>query len=573
MNLGIRFNARRIGAIVVTIASVVGIHGVGSGEDAANVPQDYAEYGADAVYLDQGWTYDTAEWWYYVSQGTAFMPYEWFVALEQASGDELFSAADHLERLGFLAAPASASNPGGLPIGFSSRQLDFQATEPYKFWKGAWVGLACAACHTGQIRYHGQQIRIEGGAAHLDIEAFGDELGAALAATYASVGTKWPRFVERVLTSGAATTKEELRDSFGKFLQNQVARRSLFDAAQERASEDPTSSGAGRLDAVHRGGNLLLSGPLGEGRNYVPTTAPVSFPALWDTPYFDWVLYNASIRQPLARNVIEALGVGAPVEPNTFLAGTLNHDVLMDNIVDIHRALKQLESPRWPEQLLGKIDQAKAQDGESIFREGCAGCHTPIDREMHAPLNAAKTESPEIAIPTIALDKIGTDPRQAQNFAARIITLEKISGPGDIAYLDAAKTVSGRIVEQWAQQSAANAQTEQEINAGRANEFRGMLAYRARPLNGIWATAPYLHNGSVPSLYEVLLPPAQRPRIFYMGGWEFDPLNVGIVSGSPFAGAFKFDTRLPGNSNAGHPYGTGLSKPDRMALIEYLKTL
>jgi hypothetical protein len=323
---------------------------------------------------------------------------------------------------------------------------------------------------------------------------------------------------------------------------------------------------------VHRGGNLLLSAPLGEVRNYVPTTAPVRYPMLWDTPYFDWVLYNASIRQPLARNVIEDLGVGAPIDPKTIVTGTVQHAVLMDNVVLIHRALTKLESPRWPEDLLGKIDRAKAERGSVIFGQACASCHQPTDRHTHAPTaGAAGAEPPTISIPTVPLETVGTDPRQATNFATRMITLD--GGASQIEYMKAAELVAGRIVDQWARQSPDNAQTEKEIDTGRPNEFRGPLAYRARPLNGLWATPPYLHNGSVPSLHELLLPPARRTRIFYVGSWEFDPEYVGLIVGSPYPGAFTFDTRLPGNSNAGHDYGTDLSEPDRMALIEYLKTL
>jgi hypothetical protein len=218
------------------------------------------------------------------------MPYQWFIALEQASGDELFAAADHLERLSFLADLPSTSNPRGLPVGFSISQLDWPSKQ---YWKGEWVGFACAACHTGQVRYHGQQIRTEGGPSHLDIETLGDELGAALVATAASV-PKFTRSARRVLATGVATTPDELQNSFKTFLQEQQARNSLFEAAQATAAEVPTQSGLGRLDAVHRGGNLLLSASLGEPKNYVPTTAPVSYPALWDTPYLDWVLYNAS---------------------------------------------------------------------------------------------------------------------------------------------------------------------------------------------------------------------------------------------------------------------------------------
>ena len=89
-------------------------------------------------------------------------------------------------------------------------------------------------------------------------------------------------------------------------------------------------------------------------------------------------------------------------------------------------------------------------------------------------------------------------------------------------------------------------------------------------MNGIWATGPYLHNGSVRTLADLLLPPNQRPRTFRIGSREFDPDNVGFVG----AGGFLFDTSLPGNSNAGHDYGTGdLSEAERDALLEYLKTL
>ena len=98
------------------------------------------------------------------------------------------------------------------------------------------------------------------------------------------------------------------------------------------------------------------------------------------------------------------------------------------------------------------------------------------------------------------------------------------------------------------------------------------LQYKARPLNGIWAAAPFLHNGSVPNLYEVLLPPDQRSKQFTVGRREFDPMKVGFVT-EPAEGAFLFDTTLKGNGNGGHLYGTNLPAADREAIIEYLKTL
>jgi hypothetical protein len=236
--------------------------------------------------------------------------------------------------------------------------------------------------------------------------------------------------------------------------------------------------------------------------------------------------------------------------------------------------LTKLQSPRWPEDLLGRIDLDKAGQGEAIYQRTCAGCHVLIDRGTHTPLaGAGVAGNAGITVTTVPLDQVKTDPRQAVNFAARVISLEKIGGPASIPYMDAAKAVAGGIVEQWKSQSPANAKAEDEVDKGRRNEFRGILAYRARPLNGTWATAAYLHNGSVPNLYGLLLPPARRPKIFYVGSWEFDPVHAGVETGSPFAGAFTFDTRLPGNTNSGHEYGIGLSDAERMALIEFLKTL
>ena len=354
-----------------------------------------------------------------------------------------------------------------------------------------------------------------------------------------------------------------------------VARGLLFDAAQAAASQEPTRSGFGRLDAVHRGGNLLLAAPLGEPKNYVPTTAPVRYPMVWDTPYFDWVLYNASIRQPMARNVIEDLGVGAPVLPGTFLNGEVKHGVNMDNLVLIHRMLSRLRSPVWPEarprdrsfgRLPTRAGRSSSKDAPSATSRSIA----PRIAPRRSPPTSHRPRSPSASC---HLEDIRTDPRQARNFAERVVSLEKIGGAAQIAYMTAAQLVAGRIVEQWAAQSPENAALEREVDTGRANDFRGPQAYRSRPLNGLWAAAPYLHNGSVPSLYELLLPPQKRTRIFYTGSWEFDPQKVGLIVGSPYAGAFTFDTWLPGNSNAGHDYGTDLGEAEKAALIEYLKTL
>jgi hypothetical protein len=96
--------------------------------------------------------------------------------------------------------------------------------------------------------------------------------------------------------------------------------------------------------------------------------------------------------------------------------------------------------------------------------------------------------------------------------------------------------------------------------------------YAARPLFGVWAAAPYLHNGSVPTLYDLLSPPQQRPKAFPLGPREYDPVKLGfVVDVACFGDDCIVDTALTGSGNGGHTFGTDMSETDRMALIEYLK--
>jgi hypothetical protein len=105
--------------------------------------------------------------------------------------------------------------------------------------------------------------------------------------------------------------------------------------------------------------------------------------------------------------------------------------------------------------------------------------------------------------------------------------------------------------------------------------FRGTYGYVAVALDGVWARAPYLHNGSVPSIRDLLEPPEKRPKVFYRGYNVYDPENFGFVSKGREAekAGFKFDTHLDGNGNRGHLWGTQLSSEEKRSLVEYLKTL
>ena len=510
---------------------------------------------------DQGWDAKTTQSWYHADQGTAFIPYAWLLALEQADSQQLFAAPDNMRRFGFLPDPPQAgTNPDGLPVGFSRTTLNLDRP-PYSCWQGDWVGLTCAACHTGELHYRGTAIRIDGGPAQNDIEHFRTSLAEALAAI-SNDPAKGLRFVAHVLPK-AGPQKLNVVNSLQCFGKAAAERQRIVNEGLAAAGEPPTDSGFARLDALGRGGNFLFAESTGIVANYKPTTAPVSFPPLWDTAYFDWVLYNNSVREPLARNIVEALGVGAPIDLKTLNAPVLQHHLQLDNIVDIQLWLLDLRSPKWPEPILGAIDRDLAAQGAKVYDASCVGCHQVIDREARQASCPGRTE---FSNPTFPIGQIGTDPRQAVNFATRQIKLgDQVKPLG--AWV---KLVTDKVVDQYSA-NPKNAARAELIDCGAPNDFQAIEAYRARPLNGIWATAPYLHNGSVPDLVELLKPPAARPATFYVGNWEFDPERLGFAWSGP--DGFRFDTSRPGNSNAGHDYGTALGDQDRRALIEYLKTL
>jgi len=105
--------------------------------------------------------------------------------------------------------------------------------------------------------------------------------------------------------------------------------------------------------------------------------------------------------------------------------------------------------------------------------------------------------------------------------------------------------------------------------------FQKTAGYLSVPLEGLWLRAPYLHNGSVPTLADLLAPPEARPTQFWRGYDLLDPVKVGFVSDGPAAEAMgsHVDTSRPGNGNGGHTWGTTLPPEEKQALVEYMKTL
>lgn len=589
-------------------------------EATAGVPTPAAP---TTKWLEQGWSEEVRSRFHHTTQGSATfpVPYEWFIALEQPSATPaapsgLLSDLQYLASLGFIVDDAKGSSSGKMPVGFTNTP-DFDnpigdalGQNPVTGQRYGAIGFNCAACHTRQLEYKGSRLLIDGGPALIDLNQFRTALKQSLGGL--TDDTRRGRFMARVL---GASPKPEQMQALGAQIKGFLGGVQAEGVAEQRAVKaagGEFAEGFSRLDALARIGNEIfwsqqrdatgVQGPELDG-NYAATNAPVDFPPIWTAPWFDWVQYNGSIMQPMFRNFAEALGVGAVVNVGSG-ARHLDSTVRVKNLFDLEHALtgapplpnkrfEGLTAPRWPEDTLGPIDKQLAAKGDVLYRKHCQSCHLPpvssdefwsdehwaSDAEAYA--RSERKQYEYLRLPLIPLDRIGTDPMQAKNFASRKIKLPASLGGKVVSYADALKKLSPAIEKAYdAEKVPKNERAE--LDGNRPNEFRDELAYRPRPLNGVWATAPYLHNASVPSLYHMLTPASERPPVLYLGSRELDPKHVGVgYQGSPES-SFKLDTSTLGNQNTGHEFADGqgkgiigpkLSEDERFALIEYLKTL
>lgn len=552
-------------------------------------------------YLDQ-WSAAERQTYYFTPQGTQVkgLRYDWFTALELPFSQQRFASPEYLARFGFLVDPAqkaSPGNPGNLPVGFARHQNPGSTDQ--------FLDITCAACHTGELRFKGQAIRIDGGSAQhvlpssvptLRGGSFGQALVASLASTYYNPW-KFERFARQVLGKDYDARHEELRKTFKTSLDTflRVAwndtHRGLY----------PTEEGPGRTDAFGRIANASFGDAI-SAENYRVANAPVDYPQLWEMWTFDWVQWNGSAQQPMARNVGEALGVGATLNFFDAQGKPLQGDarypssVRVRDLNKIEETLQLLKPPVWPEALLGAIDKPLAAKGRALFAENCAGCHVP--QVVQGP------DRPVQQLHMLPVQVIGTDPGTANNIADHRFDLTSLqwdpaelaklevqlhptpTEPLDLSQLSVAKGLAyvTAFVENRAYRDAGVTPAERPAldGFGLPIGVRELRAYKARPLAGVWATPPFLHNGSVPTIYQLLSPQAERATTFYKGNFEYDPRHLGYRT-EAFTNGFLFDTRITGNHNSGHEFRAGergngvigrlLQPQERWALLEYLKVL
>ena len=280
----------------------------------------------------------------------------------------------------------------------------------------------------------------------------------------------------------------------------------------------------------------LLNGPLPDwGRGRVDTFNPYKavqfnwnlkalpreeligasdFPSLWNQKPREGMHlhWDGNNTSVNERNLSASLGAGVtPV--------TVDHASLQR----VHDWIWTLPPPKYP---FG-IDESRSKRGQEIFSQHCAECHS---------FGGRKTGTVE------EIGSINTDPYRLNSFTHTL---------------------------------AANQAELYPDSQYRFTHFMKTNGYANQPLDGVWARAPYLHNGSVPTLLDVLSDPADRPKQFARGYDVYDQQRVGFVFDTPEArqAGFWYDTSLPGNGNGGHLFGTKLLPDQKMDLIEFMKTL
>jgi hypothetical protein len=367
-------------------------------------------------------------------------------------------------------------------------------------------------------------------------------------------------------------------------------------------------------------------------------------------PWFKYAQYDASIEQPLIRNAGEALGVTALVNmsPDYPADALFRSSVAIQNLFWIETMLRGpdpfsqtprgfggLTSPKWPSQIFTddawKIKPERVAKGRAIYAEICAECHLgPVNDPAFDPQFPDKSfwtssqwerigSSPVLNPVQKGVAGMGTDPAQANVLAQRTVQLPGFMDiqpardlknwwgcPGlhetsstEMPYSLALMVAVDLVARKWMDDQHIPEAERAGLWGPRSNcpnPKPNGPHYRARPLNGVWATAPYLHNGSVPSLWWLLAPQSERPTQFCMGTRDFDPEHVGFrvdpktppsckngetlfsttwPDGSPIHGNSVLGHSLEGAPGQGKPgvIGRMLSEDERYDLIEYLKTL
>ncbi len=444
------------------------------------------------------------------------LPYWIFKALPELYKEEL--GPKGYRRFGFL----YESDEADLPIGVSRRV----ALGIERVW------LNCAVCHVGTYRSsESDEPRFIYGAPSNNLRLF--EFIQFLRRIAADSKFNSENVLRAINSEAVGGDLSFLEEALFRFFIVDRVRDGLLAVREQLAFLDRQHDwGPGRVDTFNPYKAIQFNFPMDRG--HIPDeqlNGASDYPSIWqqgprEGMQLHWDGNNTSVAE---RNLSAALGAG--VTPVT---------VDRDSIKRVEDWLWDLPSPAFPQS--ESIDQALAARGRELYAAYCADCHgmggeTGYDYDTKRYRGLGRV---------VDLDDIATDPGRWKSYTENFAAAQNLLYAG----------------YPW-----------------RFKEFRKTEGYANHPLDGIWARSPYLHNGSVPTLRDLLEPKDQRPEVWYRGSDVFDFDKVGYHSDGTGASKdtlFEYDTKQLGNNNGGHEgaaYGTELAPADKDALVEYMKTL
>jgi hypothetical protein len=558
---------------------------------------------ADPIYVEQGqqWTPVERADFYTHDQGSRLIRLSWMKALKGKDGQPFL--ADSMSRYGFLPNP---DNRMGLPVGFHTTGAAGSEI----------VGVTCSGCHTRQLDVAGKAYRIDGGPSLTDFQAFLSDLDKAVGDAIANAAS-FAAFAAGVLQSptpapaDVATLRQRVDAWYRRY------------HAWAAATLPPAGWGIGRLDAVGIIFNRMSGTDVGPPPDrLIPENmrygdAAVRYPFLWNSPtqgLTDWAgfVLNGNDVFALSRNTGQALSF-SDFQPKPWFGPFFNYanTINFDGLTRLEELLKEIGPPKWPKEW--PLDQVLAKKGEDIYKKQCSdGCHEKKDLfSLFSPStwitpSAWVTSVTNVGTDTHQFDELGWKVKtgtmagagipfiarrlEEEDFAVHMmfsavagsigaykLNLGTVPSPGDgFGTLPATGQTPPppKPGTPPTQPATPDSLTIESGTVLKRTLYKG--AYEARVLEGIWAAAPYLHNGSVPTLAELLKSPAQRTTTFSLGT-KYDVENIGLAAtqdpSSPTRTVTGCDKLNSGESNCGHDFGTNLSEQDKKALLEYLKTL
>lgn len=582
----------------------------------------------------QGWKQEERTSWYAASQGSRLMPYSWFTALHQPGTTAPFADKAYLATFGLI--DAGADSP--LPVGFAIDRQDDRAfkTTGLRWYKNQpgkkdtaepWIGLNCAACHTAEITFNKNSFRAEGGPALFDYQSFVAAINKALVETRDDP-IRFNDFARKVLGEAAVQRGEaaDLRAALDQL----IAWQTETEVRNFKSGLAPPQYGYARVDAFGHIYNKVLAFAGTPAGN--PASAPVSYPFLWEIDKQKRVQWNGIVDNQrfrllgrdvidygaLGRNSGEVIGVFGEllITENASRLDGYRSSLNIKNLNRMENLVAALEAPKWPSFMPfpEKHEALVARGAQVYVEQRCNGCHIrPEDQRKGEPTermlsfqdtreidrtdiwmacNAFTYKAPTKKLAGTRDGFVSGTPLGPEAPVGTMLSVgvkgALVRNAGDIVQASLENLFGVRLPPEITDMFDA-LELEQQREARRTlcltykfpENQKNILAYKARPLDGIWATPPYLHNGSVPTLYHLLLPAAQRPKHFWVGSREYDPKHVGYIwdrkhgpNGFEFNVYDRSGKLIEGNSNAGHEYHVGdLTDGDRWALLEYLKTL